>query len=216
MQKIFYLHKEKEYKIETLFTAAGIFDRYINIVGIDNFPRENVIILSAISMLMAAKLEQPISPSFSRMIALLSKAEQEIVTKSSLKEMEKDIIDKLGFDFNFPGPVQTMERFLRLLEYDQNPTVFEFAYELCKFQLNDAKFLDYRPSQIAACACILAININEDSEENESGLLQESYENPGKWYLNIDIWNQEIIQTTNYQKENFLDCLIDLCNFLKA
>lgn len=92
-----------------------------------------MIILSAISMLMAAKLEQPISPSFSRMIALLSKAEQEIVTKASLKEMEKDIIDKLGFDFNFPGPVQTMERFLRLLEYDQNPTIFEFAYELCKF-----------------------------------------------------------------------------------
>ena len=75
MQKIFYLHKEKEYKIETLFTAAGIFDRYINIIGIENFPRENVIILSAISMLMAAKLEQPISPSFSRMIALLTRDE---------------------------------------------------------------------------------------------------------------------------------------------
>ena len=47
--------------------------------------------------------------------------------------MEIDIISKLGFDFNFPGPIQTMERFLRLLEYDMNPTVFEFAYELCKF-----------------------------------------------------------------------------------
>lgn len=55
--------------------AAGIFDRYMNIVGYQNFPREDVIILSTISMLMAAKLEQPISPSFSRMIALLSPEE---------------------------------------------------------------------------------------------------------------------------------------------
>lgn len=75
MQKIFYLHREKEYKIETLFVAAGIFDRYINIIGVSNFPRDEVIILSTISMLMAAKLEQPISPSFSRMICLLSEAE---------------------------------------------------------------------------------------------------------------------------------------------
>ena len=47
--------------------------------------------------------------------------------------MELDIISKLGFDFNFVGPIQTMERFLRLLDYDMNSTVFEFAYELCKF-----------------------------------------------------------------------------------
>ena len=82
--------------------------------------------------------------------------------------------------------------------------------------MNDSKFLDYRPSQIAACACILAININEDSEDNETGLLKESKEQPGKWYLNTDIWDHEIVQTTNYQTENLMDCLLDLCNFLKA
>lgn len=81
IQKLFYLHREKDYKIETLFTAAGIFDRYINILGYQNFPREQVITLSTISTLMAAKLEQPISPSFSRMISLLSSDEQQIVTK---------------------------------------------------------------------------------------------------------------------------------------
>ena len=103
------------------------------------------------------------------------------MTKTTLKAMEIDIISKLGFDFNFPGPIQTMERFLRLLEYDLNTTVFEFAYELCKFQLNDAKFLNYRPSQISACACILAINIYEDSTDNESGILQVSDPETGLW-----------------------------------
>lgn len=39
IQKIFDLHIKKEYKPETLFTAAGIFDRYLGFVGADNFPK---------------------------------------------------------------------------------------------------------------------------------------------------------------------------------
>lgn len=31
---------KKDYKVETLFIAAGIFDRYINMIGYQNFPRE--------------------------------------------------------------------------------------------------------------------------------------------------------------------------------
>jgi len=75
----------------------------------------------------------------------------------------------MGFDFNFPGPVQSMERFLRILDYDQNTTVYDMAFQMCKFQLNDAKFLNYRPSQVAACACILAINIFEEDQMREAG-----------------------------------------------
>lgn len=34
IQKIFDLHQKKDYKVETLFIATGIFDRYINAVGV--------------------------------------------------------------------------------------------------------------------------------------------------------------------------------------
>lgn len=54
---------------------------------------------------MSAKLEQPISPSFTRMINLLSEEEKKHVTKQSLIDLEADILVKLGFDFNFPGPI---------------------------------------------------------------------------------------------------------------
>lgn len=64
IQKIYDLHIKKEYMPETLFTAASIFDRYILKVGPENFPKNDIACLAAISMLMAAKLEQPISPSF--------------------------------------------------------------------------------------------------------------------------------------------------------
>ena len=82
---------------------------------------------------MAAKLEQPISPSFNRMINLLPDEERKYVTKKQLILLEQDIIQKLGFDFNFPGPMQSMERFLRLLNYDQNPTLIDIAFQVLKF-----------------------------------------------------------------------------------
>ncbi len=76
--------------------------------------------LAVICILMAAKLEQPISPSFSKMISLLSVDEQKFVNKQSLIDLEAQILIKLGFDFNFPGPIQPMERYLRMLDYDKN------------------------------------------------------------------------------------------------
>lgn len=89
--------------------------------------------LATISMLLAAKLEQPISPSFSRMISLLSDDEKKNVTKKQLIELEADILVQMGFDYNFPGPIQSMERYLRILDYDQNKTVYDMTYQICKF-----------------------------------------------------------------------------------
>jgi hypothetical protein len=43
--------------MESLFTAAGIFDRYISIVGVQNFDIHRVLDLAVISVLMSAKLE---------------------------------------------------------------------------------------------------------------------------------------------------------------
>lgn len=62
------------------------------------------------------------------MISLLSDDEQKLVTKKSLIELEADILIRLGFDFNFPGPIQSLERFLRLLGYDLNNTVQEMSF----------------------------------------------------------------------------------------
>ena len=75
VQKIFALQQEKQYKIETVFTAVGIYDRYLSCIGHFTFPRNKVCLLATVSILMAAKLEQPISPSFNRMISLLTAEE---------------------------------------------------------------------------------------------------------------------------------------------
>jgi len=58
------------------------------IVGIENFKIHNLLPLAVISVLMAAKLEQPISPSFNRMINLLPDYEKKHVTKKQLIDLE--------------------------------------------------------------------------------------------------------------------------------
>ena len=68
--------------------AANILDHYILSIGVKNFPRMKMVHLATISILMAAKLEQPISPSFSRMISLLTEQEQKHVTKQGLIDLE--------------------------------------------------------------------------------------------------------------------------------
>lgn len=80
------------------------------------------------------------------MIALLSQDEQKGVTKASIQDMEYQILMQTGFDYNYPGPIQSMERFLRILNYDQNQTIYDMTYQICKFQLNDSIFLEFRPS----------------------------------------------------------------------
>ena len=62
------------------------------------------------------------------MVNLLSSEEKKTVTKQSLIDLESDILVKLGFDFNFPGPIQSMERYLRILGYDLNRTVFDMGF----------------------------------------------------------------------------------------
>ena len=42
--------------------------------------------------------------------------------------LEAKILMTLGFDLHFPGPVQSLERFLRILDFNQNQTVFDMAF----------------------------------------------------------------------------------------
>ena len=83
---------------ETIFVAVGIFDRYIKAIGPENLDFDNMIPLATVCTLMSAKLSEPISPSFKRMIGLLTPEEKEYVNKELLIELEFDVISKLEFN----------------------------------------------------------------------------------------------------------------------
>ena len=66
------------------------------------------------------------------MISLLNNDEYKHVSKQALIELEREIINLFGFDFNFPGPIESMERFLRILGYNKNKEVDKLARNILK------------------------------------------------------------------------------------
>lgn len=99
-------------------------------------------------MLIAAKLEEIIDPNYTKMIDLLTDYEKKYITKDSLIDLEFQIVSTFDMDFNFmvAGPIESMDRFLRILDYDQNENVKKMTLDICKFSLVDARFLKYKAS----------------------------------------------------------------------
>ncbi len=95
--------------------AANILDRVLAI-DLDKISKKDMILYVVTSLIMAAKIEQPMTPSISRMISLLSDAEKEFVTKQDVIFLEEEIIKMLDFDFNFVSSFVFLERFLRLAD----------------------------------------------------------------------------------------------------
>lgn len=83
-----YLWKEKKYRVETLFLAINIFDRVLSHVVSQITPiKISLIVVSC--MILAAKIEQPMTPSINRMIALLSERERKSVSKADVIYLEE-------------------------------------------------------------------------------------------------------------------------------
>ena len=77
----------------------SIVDRYICVLSKTQTTfSTDLVALAVISLLMAAKLEQPISPSFTRMISLLPESQREHITKNQLVKLEKNILEVLEFN----------------------------------------------------------------------------------------------------------------------
>jgi hypothetical protein len=65
------LHRAKSYRTETLFLAYSIGDRVLRNYMKKDMREPNLVHLATISLLLAAKMEQPMFPSFERMISLI-------------------------------------------------------------------------------------------------------------------------------------------------
>ena len=101
IQRMYKLHEKKNYNIEALFTAVAIFDRYLMITGHWNTGVSKQVQLCVISMILAGKLDQPIQPCYDRMTQFLPDSEKKMTSFDSLEKLERDILVRFGFDFNF-------------------------------------------------------------------------------------------------------------------
>ena len=82
------VHRIKNYKEETLYLATSLADRYLALLTILQQPSPCLIRLAFVSILMAAKLEEPIQPSFNRMVRLVASEWNFETTKEEIIELE--------------------------------------------------------------------------------------------------------------------------------
>ena len=74
--------------------------------------------LAVTCLLMAAKIAQPVSPSFTRMICILG-AQGITVEKKKIIDLEEKILKALDFSLRIVTPIDFLDRFSRLLGIDQ-------------------------------------------------------------------------------------------------
>ncbi|TNV81978.1 hypothetical protein FGO68_gene11709 [Halteria grandinella] len=122
-RRILDLCKEKGYRIETWLIAVNILDRFLmlgaaKLLSSDQQKATTFPLLATTVTIMAAKLEQPMTPSINRMIRLLTPDEEQFVDKERVIEMEGTVIRAFSFDFVFLSPQPFLERFLRLFDHE--------------------------------------------------------------------------------------------------
>lgn len=92
-----------------------------------------------------------------------------------------------------------MERFLRILGFNKNKKVDQLARSILRHHIRLASLLNYRPSQVAACAVIIAVNIHKK-----------------KSLMDLDIWNNEKTSAmTGYSIEMLRQPISELAQFVE-
>ena len=132
------LNRMKDYKEDTLFLAASIADRYLVNLAVKGAAAPCLIRLAIVSILMAAKLEQPIQPSFNRMVKLVAEQWDVSLTRQDLLDLEESIIRTLDFDLRSVGPLLFLERYQRVFQLHketadyQSRVIGSLARQFCK------------------------------------------------------------------------------------
>ena len=147
------IHRLKEYKEETFYTAVSIADRFLVYLTVSNQHPPCLIRLAIICSLLAAKIDQPVSPSFKRMIKLV-KREWDFTVEGckELVNLEEQIIRVLDFSMHNISPIIFLERYLRIFgvdcvwEDEDAMQISKVARQFIRLFVKDASSLNYKPS----------------------------------------------------------------------
>lgn len=101
----------KRYKEQTLYLACSLADRFLAALMRAGSASPCLIHLSISSILLAAKLEEPIQPSFKRMAAQAMKEWEFDTDVAVLVHLESQIIKTLDFSLLYGGPLFYLQRF---------------------------------------------------------------------------------------------------------
>ena len=79
----------------------------------------NLVTLAVCALILAAKVNQPLRPSFKLTVSLLPQSLRNMVTREAFLALESQILEHLEFDISFDSPVMFLERYLRIYGFDR-------------------------------------------------------------------------------------------------
>ncbi|XP_058866310.1 G2/mitotic-specific cyclin-B1-like [Acipenser ruthenus] len=135
---------------ETMYMTVGIIDRFLQANPV---PKKMLQLVGVTAMLLASKYEEMYPPE----IADFAFVTDHTYTTAQIRAMEMKILRVLHFGFGRPIPLQFLRRASKIGEVTaEQHTLAKYLMELT---MVDYDMVHYPPSQIAAAALALTLNI---------------------------------------------------------
>ncbi|XP_069618220.1 G2/mitotic-specific cyclin-B2-like [Ranitomeya imitator] len=132
---------------ETLYMAVATLDRFLQVHPVR---RHKLQLVGVSSLFVASKYEEMYYPEIADFVYITDNA----YSKAEIREMERTILDKLGFDLGRPLPIHFLRRATRCCRAEAEHHVL--AKYFMELTLLDYDMVHYRPSIIAAASLCLA------------------------------------------------------------
>eukprot|EP00747_Dinoflagellata_sp_TGD_P158859 gnl/TRDRNA2_/TRDRNA2_177849_c0_seq2.p2 gnl/TRDRNA2_/TRDRNA2_177849_c0~~gnl/TRDRNA2_/TRDRNA2_177849_c0_seq2.p2 ORF type:complete len:341 (-),score=10.68 gnl/TRDRNA2_/TRDRNA2_177849_c0_seq2:2716-3738(-) len=169
---------------ETLFLTVSYIDRFLYKVQVTV---ANLQLVGIAATIIACKHEEVSAPDIEDLIYICDKA----YNRSQIIEMEKSILNALGFELNAPTSYIFLKRFLKVA--NANHMMYVLSHYLLELSLLDYKMLRFSGSHIAAAVtCILC-----------------------KHQKNIDNWNLLLKKYPVYTTDTLQVCMNELLKLEK-
>jgi cyclin B len=133
---------------ETLFLTTNLIDRYLELKAVT---RKNLQLVGVTAMLIASKYEEIWAPEVRDFVYISDKA----YTRQQILEMEKSMLNALGFHLTVPTPYQFLNRYFKAAGGDRKFQLYaSYAVECA---LPDYNMLRYSGSMLAAAGVYIAM-----------------------------------------------------------
>ncbi|KAH8177575.1 G2/mitotic-specific cyclin-B [Sarocladium implicatum] len=132
---------------ETLFLAINIIDRFLSekVVELDRLQ-----LVGITAMFIASKYEEVLSPH----VENFKRIADDGFTEAEILSAERFVLSTLNYDLSYPNPMNFLRRVSKADNYDiQSRTIGKYLMEI---SLLDHRFMEFRPSHVAAGAMYLA------------------------------------------------------------
>lgn len=141
------LHSRFNLLPETLYLAVNIIDRFLSkkTISLSRFQ-----LCGAVALFIAAKYEEINVPTVSQMVYMVGNQ----YPRESFLRAERFMVEVLGFEFGWPGPMSFLRRGSKADDYDNE--IRTLAKYFLEITIMDSRFVSSPPSWLAAGAQFLS------------------------------------------------------------